>query len=194
MTYSRSKKSIRLSWVSALLATALLSAPAFGAGPSRLDAASDLRVAAATASDRDTVPRTSSAISSSDIETIEVDRNGDELRDEIRPRPTDVDITDTALVFTNRSHKVVKVRCISRTQDGAIIGQATTTVPAYGLRYIRASDFSEGRDYVGSAACKSNGRVVSGAILFGEEITQLNSDSRRRGRGMAHFFPVVVTY
>ena len=128
------------------------------------------------------------------MERIEAGRHGDQLRDEIRPRPIDTDRADTALVFTNRSQGVVQVRCMSRTHNGEIIGQAGTQVPPNGLRYIRASDFSNGRDYLGSAECKSDRRVLSSAILFGEEITRLDSKSRRRGRGMNHFFQGVATY
>lgn len=181
MTHSRNKNSSPLAWIPALLAGALLCAPAAWANPTAVRASDVTRVPDVVA-EPDPGP------------LVEVDRDGDQLRDEIRPRPTDVDVADTALVFTNRSLRPVEIRCISRGHNGAIIGQAGTQVPASGLRYIRASDFSNGRDYVGSAECKSDRRIISSAILFGEEITRLDSKSRRRGRGMNHFFPVVATY
>ena len=36
---------------------------------------------------------------SDEVPEIEIDRSGDALGDEMRPRPTDSDIVDTALVF-----------------------------------------------------------------------------------------------
>jgi len=182
MTNSRTRNSSALAWVPALLASALLCAPAAWANPTAVRAADVARTPLAAAA------------AVTDVPVVEVDRDGDQLRDEIRPRPVDTDRADTALVFTNRSQGVVQVRCMSRTHNGEIIGQAGTQVPPNGLRYIRASDFSEGRDYLGSAECKSDRRVLSSAILFGEEITRLDSKSRRRGHGMNHFFAVVATY
>jgi len=184
MTNSRTKNSSPLAWVPALLASALLCAPAAWANPT-----------AVRASDVARAPLAAVAVAvADDVPVVEVDRDGDQLRDEIRPRPIDTDRADTALVFTSRSQRMVEIRCISREHNGSIVGQAGTAVPPYGLRYIRASDFSGGRDYLGSAECKSDRRVASSAILFGEEITRLDSKSRRRGRGMSHFFPVVATY
>ena len=187
MTQSKTTYSRTIAWIPALLAGALLCAPAIWANPSSLSASDAARV---STSPRDRVV----AVPADDVPVIEVDRDGDQLRDEIRPRPIDTDRADTALVFTNRSNRAVEIRCISREHNGSIVGQAGTAVPPHGLRYIRASDFSGGRDYLGSAQCKSDRRVSSSAILFGEEITQLDSESRRRGRGMYHFFPVIATY
>jgi len=125
---------------------------------------------------------------------IDIDRDGDALRDEIRPRPIDTDIADTALIFTNLTPNHVYVTCIARDQSGTLIGRTRTRLPSRGLRYVRASDFSDGRDFVGHAECKSNGQAVATAVLFGAEITDLSATSRRRGRGMHHRFPVIATY
>jgi len=128
------------------------------------------------------------------VPEIDVERDGDALRDEIRPRPVDTDIADTALIFTNQSADVVHVKCLARDQGGSVIGRTVTRVPANGLRYVRASDFSDGRDFVGHADCKSNGRVTATAMLFGAEISDLPTTSRRRGRGMVHDFSLIATY
>ena len=197
MTNARNRYSTALAWAPALLAGLLLCAPtASWANPTepRLSDVTPRPFADPDFGPPVRIPRFPAPISPDATPLVEVDRDGDQLRDEIRPRPTDVDVADTALVFTNRSQRTVEIRCISRGHNGSIIGQAGTHVPPSGLRYIRASDFSDGRDYVGSAECKSNRRVISSAILFGEEITRLDSKSRRQGRGMNHFFPVVATY
>ena len=95
----------------------------------------------------------------------------------------DTDSADTALVFTNKGYTRVGVWCTAYDSDGHVVGRADTSVPGNGLRYLRASDFSDGRDFVGHAECKSNGHAAATAVLFGAEITDLPATSRRRGRG-----------
>jgi len=129
-----------------------------------------------------------------EVPEIDIERDGDALRDEIRPRPIDTDIADTALVFTNETAAIVEVKCIARNQNGTVVGRTRTRLPAHGLRYLRASDFSDGRDFIGHATCKSSGHVAATAMLFGVEISDLPSTSRRRGRGMHHKFSLIATY
>ena len=139
---------------------------------------------------RDLVP--SDLAPSDEVPEIEIDRDGDALSEEIRPRPTDTDIADTALVFTNQTRHRVEVRCLARNDDGETIGRARIVVPGGGLRYLRASDLSEGADFVGSALCKSAARVVATAMLFGVEISDLPSRSVQWGK--VHRFPLIATY
>ena len=173
-----------LRWTSTALLAALLWAPLADAQPARRGPA--LRPSPAV------LPPLAGA--ELQVPEIDVDRDGDALRDEIRPRPVDSDIADTALVFTNLTGNHVDVPCIARDQSGSLIGRTRTRLPARGLRYLRASDFSDGRDFVGHAECKSNGHAAATAVLFGAEITDLPATSRRRGRGMHHRFPLIATY
>ena len=66
---------------------------------------------------------TSDVAASDEVPEVEIDRNGDALRDEIRPRPTDTDVADTALVFTNQTRHRIEVRCLARNDDGETIGR-----------------------------------------------------------------------
>lgn len=176
--------------LAALLAMLLWAPPA----TSQTKGLSVARVAASDAVRIKGIPSPARVAVNEDAPEIDVARDGAELQDEIRVRPTDVDIADTALIFTNTTAQQGGVRCIARGQDGAVVGRTYTTLPPNGLRYVRASDFSEGRDFVGHAMCVSKGRPVVTAVLFGEEITDLKTKTRRRGRYMIHRFPVIATY
>ena len=173
--------------LAALLAILLWTPPAAAQGTVvRVDAKSLVKLKA--------IPSPARVDVADDVTEVDVARDGAELQDEIRVRPADVDIADTALIFTNTTGQLGGVRCIARTQDGAVVGRTFTALPPNGLRYVRASDFSEGRDYVGHATCISKGRPVATAVLFGEEITDLKTETTRRGRYMVHRFPVIATY
>ena len=84
------------------------------------------------------------------------------------------------------------MRCLARNDDGETIGRARIVVPGGGLRYLRASDLSDGADFVGSALCKSAARVDATAMLFGVGVSDLPSRSVRRGK--VHRFPLVAAY
>lgn len=176
-----------MGWATTTVLAALICAPAISAQPARRGMAP--RAAARPVPER---PAVDPAVLA--VPEIDIDRDGDALRDEIRPRPADTDIADTALVFTSHVAKVVDVKCVARDQSGSVVGRIRTRLPAHGLRYLRASDFSDGRDFVGHAKCKSNGHVTATGMLFGAEITDLPSKSRRRGRGMQHEFALIATY
>ena len=170
-------------WATTALLVALLWAPSISAQPAR----------------RGIAPRPMPVRPAVDpaelaVPEIDVERDGEALRDEIRPRPVETDIADTALVFTSHAADVVRVKCVARDQSGTVVGRIVTRLPAHGLRYIRASDFSDGRDFVGHADCKSDGRITATGMLFGVEITDLPTKSRRRGRGMVHEYPLIATY
>ena len=55
-------------------------------------------------------PLMASAQSYWNLSEVEIDRDADTLRDVIRPRPKDVDIADTVLVFTNTGPQQARVR------------------------------------------------------------------------------------
>ena len=173
-------------WIVAALLAALVWVPVASAQSPTLTtsrvASTNVRAVAAVPDGADEVPE------------VDLSRDAFELRDEIRVRPADVDVADTAIIFTSHARRTVDVKCIARDHDGNVVGRTRTQVPPRGLRYIRASDFSEGRDFVGHAECKSNRRVTANAVFFGVEITDLFSHSKRRGRAMYHRFPVIATY
>jgi len=179
----RTNSKTLVGWATTALLVALMWAPAISAQPARRGMAP-----------RAVPVRPAVDPAELDVPQIDIERDGDALRDEIRPRPHDTDVADTALVFTSHVAQVVYVKCVARDQSGTVVGRTRTRLPARGLRYLRASDFSDGRDFVGHADCKSSGHVTATGILFGAEITDLPSKSRRRGRGMQHEFPLIATY
>lgn len=131
-----------------------------------------------------------------DFEVIDIEHDADELRDIVRPRPADVDVADTVLVFTNTMREVGKVRCHARNRAGEAVGGLRTNLPAGGIGFFLASDFSDGGDYVGRAHCKASRGVIATAIFLGPEITDLKVASRqaRRPGASNHQFPLIATY
>ena len=103
------------------------------------------------------------------VSTVEIDRGSDELSDAVRIRPDDIDrdFINTALIFTNTSMDPNTVSCVARNDNGVAIGRARTAVPRKGLRFIFASDFANGADFVGSVDCWTNGRIAATALLLG---------------------------
>ena len=125
-------------------------------------------------------------------EEVEVDRNAALLLDEIRPTPGR-DRLDTALVFSNQLGRDVRVGCRAFGRDGELVGRAGTRLPARGLRYLRASDFAPGGDFVGSVECLAGGRVLAEALLLTPAgATNLEVLQRARGRSTRIEFPLVA--
>lgn len=135
---------------------------------------------------------------------VEIDRPADELLDALADPvdPTDPDAVDSALVFTSAGGPAA-VRCTARDGNGNRVGSPVIVpVPAEGLRWIRASDLSNGADFVGSARCTSLGAVAGSAFMVGPRgATDLPSKQSRtrRGRRGKHYthhlrFPVVASY
>ena len=87
------------------------------------------------------------------------------------------------------------VSCVAIDGNGNILGRGYTVVPSNGLRYLRASDLSNGIDYVGSALCKADGRAEASAVFLAPSaITSLKVRQRGRRGGMLFRFPVVASY
>lgn len=125
---------------------------------------------------------------------VEVDRVGVELLDRLPPRPDDVDRVDTALVFTNSGWGSKRVRCVAFDDDGRAVGRVRLSVPSQGLRYVLASDLSDGRDFVGSAQCSSSGHITGSAIWLGPGITDLTVRQGALDGWTRIRFAVVATY
>ena len=124
---------------------------------------------------------------------VSVARDVDDLRDEIRIRHPDIDVADTLLIFTNTQTVSLPVRCIAYNRAGNAIGRTRTDVPPNGARYIRASDLSNGLDFIGHAVCTSPGNFLPSAIFLGPGIVNLKVDVTHEGPTRLRF-PVVATY
>ena len=128
-----------------------------------------------------------------DAEIMELERDAAELADALRDRPTDPDVADTALVFTNFEAERQRVLCAGFDANGAVVGWAHTAIPGHGVRYLLASDLSQGLDYVGHAQCAATRWVRGTAIFLGPGLTDLPSTAVR-GRFGRIKFPLVATY
>lgn len=109
---------------------------------------------------------------------VEIDeaRGAEELRAEMRDAAAgDVDTTNTALLFNNVTRINSYVVCTAYDGNGNVLGTKRAYVPKRGVKYLRASDFSNGADFVGSAVCTSRERMAASAVLLAPgAITQLD--------------------
>lgn len=127
-------------------------------------------------------------------EGIEITRDAASLTEEMRPRPVDRDVADTALVFTNLGGADRKVVCVGFDGNGRAVGRAWVKLPRRGLRYVLASDLSNGADFVGSAHCLTSGHVSGSVVFLGPDLTDLRVEQKRNRRRGRIRFPVVATY
>ena len=129
-----------------------------------------------------------------DLVEVEIDRDADALRDEIRPRIKDVDLADTALVFTNTAGRPARVGCVAYHQTGMPIGRARLWVPGNGVKFMRASDLSNGRDFVGQVVCTTLGLFLPSAIFLGPVVENMNVRVTDHDMATRIRFPLVATY
>lgn len=115
-----------------------------------------------------------------------------DLRDAVE---RDTDVANTVLVFNNVTTDVATVRCVAFDANGRSLGRLFAQIPPRGLRYLRASDFSSGADFIGSATCSSRGRVAaSGVFLAPGSITDVDViQAPTWGPGQI-LFPLIATY
>lgn len=124
---------------------------------------------------------------------VEILRDATDLSIDLRPRPVDdLDVADTALVFTNLGARASRVKCVAFGKNGAPVGRAWLKLPALGLRYLLASDLSSDRDFVGHAQCAVAAGVKGSAIFLGPGLTDLPV-LNPAGPGRVRF-PLVATY
>ena len=128
-----------------------------------------------------------------DADVAEISRSDADLCDVLVPRP-DRDTVDTALVFTNPRGAATWVVCAGHNANGRGVGRAKTLVPAHGVRLIFASDLSNGRDYIGSAACKSRSRIVPSAFIIGADLSDAPARTSNGWSESQINFPIVATY
>jgi hypothetical protein len=127
------------------------------------------------------------------INVVDVAREIDTLPDEIEPTPEDSDVADTALVFTNMSRSTSAVQCVAFNKNGRPIGRTRTVVPPLGLRYVLASDMSNGVDFVGQVQCAPRGRVIGSVVFIGPAVTDLPVRNGKLGKSRIRF-PLVAHY
>ena len=154
-----------------------------------------LLLLAATQADAQEVAIASDAMSVNDGEDIgiQVVRDATELQAMLKRTP-DVDVIDTALVFNNpRRHKTLVAR-VGYNANGRALGRAYTVVPANGLRFIRASDISDGRDFLGSAKCQARARVIPSSFIVGVGFSDAPAKVINGWDNSVMRFPVVASY
>ncbi len=106
-------------------------------------------------------------LAADEADAVVIDRDGLDFR-RIAPKPTDPPLTyDTALVFSNTARAGARVICKGFDDRGRPVGRAATFVPGLGLRYLLASDLSDGDAVLGQVQCATQGRVVGSAFLLG---------------------------
>ena len=144
-------------------------------------------------SDEDRVQKSELSAELDAIEEVEVAREIDTLPDAIEPQPDDPNLADTALVFTNMSRRTSWVKCVGFNKNGRPVGRTSTDIPPLGLRYVLASDISNGVDFVGQVQCKPMGRVVGSVVFIGPDLTDLPVRNGRIGKSRIRF-PLAAYY
>lgn len=127
------------------------------------------------------------------LEEREVAREVDELPGDVEPQPEDPDFADTALVFTNMRNTRAGVKCVAFNKNGVPVGRTRTPIPPLGVRYVLASDMSDGEDFVGQVQCAPYGRVMGSVVFIGPGLTDLPVRNGRLGKSRIRF-PLVAHY
>ncbi|MCP4040239.1 MAG: hypothetical protein GY733_25060 [bacterium] len=141
--------------------------------------------------DRERVDKEALAEELEGIEEVEISREVDELPNDVEP--ADPDVANTALVFTNMSRVTTWVKCVGYNMNGEPIGRTATVLPPLGLRYVRASDISNGVDFIGQVQCAARGRVVGSVVFVGPGLTDLPVHNGAPGHRRIRF-PLVAHY
>jgi hypothetical protein len=127
------------------------------------------------------------------IPEVSVSREIDTLPDDIEPDSVDPDVADTALIFTNLGRRTSWAMCVGFNKNGEAVGRTKTKIPPLGLRYVRASDISNGVDFVGQVQCKPVGKVVGSVVFVGPALTDLPVRNGTLGKSRI-LFPLVAHY
>ena len=125
------------------------------------------------------------------IDLVDISREVDELPTDFDRDP---DVADTALVFTNLGRRTSWVKCVGFNKNGAAIGRTKTEIPPLGLRYVLASDISNGVDFIGHVQCSPKGRVVGSVVFIGPSLTDLPVRNGKLGHDRRIRFPLVAHY
>ena len=139
------------------------------------------------------------AVSASQLMTAdgpEIVRDAADLVDVVRPDIEDKDVTDTVLIFTNKTSARRPVKCIAFDKNGQAVGRAWLRVPGLGLRFAFASDIAHNLDFVGQVQCYVGADVVGSSLLLaGGQVTDLPVENGAMiSTGRRILFPVAATY
>ena len=124
---------------------------------------------------------------------FEVTRSESDLQEMLKME-RDVDFIDTALVFNNPRGSRTLVACVGYNANGRALGRAYIVVPPNGVRFMRASDISGGRDFLGSAQCKARGRVIPSSFIVGVGFSDAPARVVHGWDDTAIRFPIVASY
>jgi len=125
------------------------------------------------------------------IPEYEINRNTVELNDQLRPRP-DIDVFDTALLFTSYDNNSQVVYCKAFNARGKAIGRTRTHLPADSVRLIFASDVARQPDFVGKINCQSRGQMMGSVYLLGPVFNDLAVTNKRDRAGSTVQVPVAL--
>ena len=131
-----------------------------------------------------------------EVEEIDVARDDSELRVELRTAiDRDTDVANTALVFNNVTSSATHVHCVAWDGNGNRLSRKTARIPARGVKYLRASDLSDGVDFVGSAVCTSRSRIAASAVFLAPgAMTNLEVIQSDPWHATRIRFPLIASY
>lgn len=129
------------------------------------------------------------AVRAQEIDPPDVTHEEGEL-EALLEEPVEPPQINTALVFSSLAGEELRVVCRARNAQGEPVGAAGVRVPAHGVRFLLASDFSDGQPFLGQVTCLSpRGIRGSGFARGANGVTSVPSPERKR---VIHF-PVVAT-
>jgi hypothetical protein len=134
-----------------------------------------------------------SAAGAQEVDAPDVTHEDAEL-EALLEEPVEAPHANTALVFSSLADVELRVVCRARNAQGEGVGAAGVRVPAHGVRFLLASDFSDGAPFLGQVTCFSpRGIRGSGFARSANGVTDVPSPEHRAGRGHVIHFPVVAT-
>jgi hypothetical protein len=114
--------------------------------------------------------------------------------EDVLEEPIDAPHVNTALVFSSLVDQETRVVCRARNAQGELVGTAGVRVPGHGVRFLLASDFSDGAPFLGQVHCLApRGVRGTGFARSANGVTDVPSPELRRGKALLIHFPVVAT-
>jgi hypothetical protein len=133
------------------------------------------------------------AAGAQEVDPPDVTHDDSELED-VLEQPVAAPHVNTALVFSSLVDHETRVVCRARNAQGEAVGAAAVRIPPDGVRFLLASDFSDGAPFVGQVRCLApRGVRGSGFARSANGVTDVPSPEHRRGRALLIHFPIVAT-
>ncbi|MEN8162031.1 MAG: hypothetical protein ABFS41_18320 [Myxococcota bacterium] len=131
------------------------------------------------------------AAGAEDFEAPDVAHDAGEL-EALLEDSVDAPRAETALVFSSGLDEERRVVCRARNARGEAVGHAAVRVPARGVGFLLASDFSGGEPFAGQVTCLARrGIRASGFLRTAGGLTALPGVGPARGHRIR--FPIVAT-